>query len=395
MTKLLILGGGESHVPIIKTAQKIGVFSIVMDKNSNASGLKIADKAICSNGADKKEVLRIAKEQKVNGILSTGDYSVIPAAYAAQKLGLPSLGFDIAKLATNKGKLFSEFEKKKVSIPPRIVTRKFSEALDAVNELKFPIILKPEYSFGASKGVIRVNNKEELLEKYQFTKKYCLKKGIIVEKFLDGVEHTIESLIVNGKTNVTAISDKTRTKDLFCVATSLNYPSTQNKKIIKKLTILAKRANAAAGIKNGASHMEAISLMNKAYVIDFGSRGGAGGYIPAMIVPNLNGIEMMEKMILLALGKTVGQIESKKNKGLIYRFFSAKPGKIIKISGISKAKKISGLIDMKFYLKKGDSVNILSNQLQRPGFFVVVGKNRKDAEKKADLIENTIKIITK
>ena len=101
MMKLLILGAGVSHIPIIKTAQKLGLFTVVMDKNPKALGLKIADKPICTNGAEKNEVFRVAKEQKVDGILSTGDYSVIPAAYASQKLGLPSIGYDIAQTLLN------------------------------------------------------------------------------------------------------------------------------------------------------------------------------------------------------------------------------------------------------------------------------------------------------
>ena len=53
-----------------------------MDKNPVAEGLKIARKGLNLDGGNRDEVLKVAQNEKVHGILATGDYSVIPAAYA-------------------------------------------------------------------------------------------------------------------------------------------------------------------------------------------------------------------------------------------------------------------------------------------------------------------------
>ena len=47
------------------------------------------------------------------------------------------------------------------------------------------------------------------------------------------------------------------------------------------------------------------------------------------------------------------------------------------------------------HVKKGDRIEVLSNQLLRPGYFVVVGKNNQEAEKRAKLIQELVKIKTK
>ncbi|WP_162858682.1 ATP-grasp domain-containing protein [Candidatus Nitrosotenuis aquarius] len=393
--KLLILGGGVSHLAIINIANNMGLHTVVMDKNPAAKGLKIAKKAINLDGGNKEQVLSVAKAENIDGILSTGDYSVIPAAYAAEKINLVSLGSKTANLVTNKGELFSRFAKHGVPIPPRKVVTNFKDALGVVNKIGLPVILKPEYSYGASRGVIRVNSIEEFEKKFKFTQGFCLKKGIIIEKFIDGLEHTIESITINGKTSVLAISDKIRTSNPYCVATSLDYPSKQKKDIVRKLKLAAKKAIAASGIRNGASHIEAISLSGQVYVIDFGGRGGAGGFIPSVVVPRINGVNMMEAMIKIALGEKVGSLKPQFWNSVIYRFFVAEPGIVKSINGIRKAQKISWVVDLKIHVKKGDRIEVLSNQLLRPGYFVVVGKNNQEAEKRAKLIQELVKIKTK
>lgn len=392
--KILILGAGISHIPMLRTAKKMGLYTIVMDKDKNALGFKFCHKKIVLDASDKELVLQEAQEEKVDGILSTGDFSVVPAAYATEKLGLPSLGFNVAKLVTNKLKLFQRFKKHGIKIPKSFIAKNLRDAKKIVKKLGFPIILKPEASFGGSRGIIRVNSINELKKAWDFTKKNNLEKKIIVEKFLDGIEHTIESITINGKTKTLAISDKKRISDKYCVGMSLEYPSLQNRNIQNKLKKLVKNAVNSCGIKNGVTHIESISYKGNVYIIDFGARGGAGGYIPAQIVPELNGIQMMENMIRLCIGKNVKNLDSKHDNSIIYRFFKFPAGRIKRIRGQNKIKKFSWLIDIKLYVKKGDVIKHITDQLSRPGFFVVKGKNYTEVSKRAKMIEEIMIVET-
>jgi len=393
--KLLILGAGWSHIPGIRIAKKMGIFTVVMDKNPNAPGLKISDYGYILDGSNKENVLRIASKEGVDGILCTGDYSVIPASYASTKLGLSCIPYNIATLVSNKGKLFEKFRKCGVSLPKGKLVSNLKEAKSYAQELGFPIILKPASSFGGSRGVIRVENSAHLSERYYYCKKNNLDPKIIMEQFLPGIEHTIESITINGKTHTLAISDKIRTTGAYCVGLSLDYPSIQRKSIISKLKKQAGLAISASGIKNGVTHIEAISFKNEVYIIDFGARGGAGGYITSVVVPKLIGINMMEKMIQISLGEKISSLKPRFSQFVTYRFLSAKPGIVQEIKGIKKRKKIPGLIDLKVLVKKGDKIQILRNQLLRSGYFVVEGKNFKQIQERIKRIENTIKIVTK
>jgi len=64
---------------------------------------------------------------------------------------------------------------------------------DLINELEFPIIVKPAHE-GSSIGISKVNNEEELKQAYQVAKE--LDNIVIAEKWIEGKEYTAS--IVNG-----------------------------------------------------------------------------------------------------------------------------------------------------------------------------------------------------
>ena len=66
--KILILGAGISHIPMIRTAKKMGLYTIVMDKDKNALGFKFCHKKIVLDASDKELVLQEAQEEKVKDL---------------------------------------------------------------------------------------------------------------------------------------------------------------------------------------------------------------------------------------------------------------------------------------------------------------------------------------
>lgn len=392
--KLLILGAGSSHLPVIDLAKKMKIVTVVMDKNPSAIGFSICDKAINLDSINPSNVFNVAKKEHVSGILPTGDYSVYPAAYAAEKLGLPTIGTKIAKLVTCRSNLFQKFQNDGVPIPLGKKAKNVKQAIDIAKKIDFPLILKPGSSFGGSRGVIRVNNISELKSRFDHAMKNSLNDNIIIEEFIGGATHSIESLTVNEKTHVLAISDRERTSEVYCVDFRISYPSEQEDFLQTKIKFAVKKAIKSAGIKNGATHIEAISDNNRIYIHDFGARGGSGGYIPAVIVPNVCGINLMQKMILISLGKKIGSLKPRFKKSVVYGFFHPPPGKIKRIIGLNQVKQFPGVIDFQLHVKKGDRVSEITTGPERPGFYVVKGKNLDESKKRANLLENRFKILT-
>lgn len=89
MKKLFILGAGIYQVPLIKAARNLGYYTIVTSIPGNYPGFKYADKVYYENTTDYKALLEIAKEEKIDGVLTAGtDVAVISQGYIAENLGL-------------------------------------------------------------------------------------------------------------------------------------------------------------------------------------------------------------------------------------------------------------------------------------------------------------------
>ncbi len=394
MKKLLILGGGTSHLPIIELTKKMHVFAIVIDKNKDAIGLKTADRSFVKDGSNEHDVFKIAKQEKVDGILPTGDYSVFPSSYAAEKLGLPTFGIKIAKLVTNRSMLFKKFLKDKVPTPKVVVTKNVNHAKKIAEKIGYPLILKPGSSFGGSRGVVKINSDIELARMFSYTKNNSLSKNVILEEFIDGIGHSVESITIKGKTTTLAISDRIRNTSFYCVDTRINYPSIQNDELKSKIVEAAKKAIRSSGMNCGPSHIEIISKSGKVYVHDFGARGGAGGFIPTVIVPLVSGVNMMEKIILMYLGMDVGKMIPQKKNYVTFGFFNPNPGRVKKITGVRKVKQFPWVVDINLRLKEGDKMPIITSGPDRAGYYVIKASNNKKIRERNELIKKYIHIKT-
>ncbi len=103
MKKIMILGAGIYQVPLIETARKLGIYTIVVSIPGNYPGFALADKVYYENTTDYNTILRIAKEEQIDGIVTAGtDVAVITIGKVCDELGLCGFSLDAAKIAADK-----------------------------------------------------------------------------------------------------------------------------------------------------------------------------------------------------------------------------------------------------------------------------------------------------
>ena len=103
MKKLLVLAAGILQIPVIKKAREMGFYVIATDGNPAAVGLPLADKAIVANVADEEVMLRIVREEQIDGIIhSSSAVSINVMGRINDELGLSGISCDTAIRATNK-----------------------------------------------------------------------------------------------------------------------------------------------------------------------------------------------------------------------------------------------------------------------------------------------------
>ena len=87
--KLLILGAGIYQVPLIETAKRMGLETIVASIPGNYPGFALADKVVYENTVDKEAMLALAKAEQVAGVCVCGTDVCVPAqGYVCDQLGL-------------------------------------------------------------------------------------------------------------------------------------------------------------------------------------------------------------------------------------------------------------------------------------------------------------------
>ena len=98
MKKILILGAGIYQVPLIKKAKEMGLYTIVASIPGNYPGFSYADKVVYENTTSADAILKIAREEKIDGICTTGtDVAVITIGKVCDAMGLrgvPTKGGD-------------------------------------------------------------------------------------------------------------------------------------------------------------------------------------------------------------------------------------------------------------------------------------------------------------
>jgi len=389
---LLIIGGSYEQKPLIKKAQELGYTTIVIDLNEEAPGYLLADHSRKISTTDIDGAIKIAKEFNVIGVLTNSSESaIVTVAEVSKALSLPGIPVEVAECATDKELMKKKFKEFNLPTSDYIIATSLKEAKENILRLNLPAIIKPVDGAG-SRGVLRIDNIEELDFAFNYSINYSKKKRCIIEEFVEGIELSSDSMSYNGETEVLAISDKEKyISDKNYVAMNIVYQARFSQKEIFIAKELIKKVTKSVGIKEGPSHTEIIRKKeNDFVVIETAARGG-GFFTFSKVVPTISGLDTLEQIINLAVGKPV-DIKPKFNKGAVLRFLTADEGKITSLSGLEEAKKVKGVIDVGFFLKVGDIVKKIEKDGDRIGYMIITGKNAQDAIQISDKIVNILKV---
>ena len=109
MKKILLLGGSAQQIIAIKTAKRLGYYTVLCDFLEDNPGQYEADKFYLVSTTDKEAVLDVAQKEHVDGVLAYASDPAAPtAAYVGEKLNLPTNPYKSVEILCNKDK-FREF----------------------------------------------------------------------------------------------------------------------------------------------------------------------------------------------------------------------------------------------------------------------------------------------
>lgn len=396
MKKLLVLAAGILQVPVIKKAKEMGIYVVAADGSEHAVGLQLADKPIVVNITSEEEMLRVAREEQVDGVIHPcSEVSMNVMGRINDELGLSGISREAAIRATNKHLMREAFEAGNAPSPKSILTESAEDAWNHLqNDFTTDGILKPSRNSG-SRGIAKVTRdmpKDDFVKVYDIALLESRDKSVLIEQFIEGPEFSIEIIVWDGKVNVLTVTDKKTTEAPHFVELGHSQPSCFSAEDVEKLKAAAVAGVKALGVNNCACHAEAKLMDGKAYLMEIGARLG-GDFISTELTHLSTGIDMVAAAINCALGIEPCLVPTEEKHGVCIRYFCPKPGKLVSISNTEV------LNDPRVYLweiyhKEGDMIPEVTSSLSRSGHVIVTEKDAPSAIAYAESLLNEVKMVT-
>lgn len=402
MKKILIVCGGVHQVPIVKKAKELGYEVVNSNLYENSPSFKYADHTAVIDVLDYKKNFECAKKYDVDGVIAEqNELSIYTVAYVSEKLGLPSITTERAKLFTNKYLMRRFCEKNGFPYPRYKECNSVEEACAFFEELKGEMIIKPVDSY-SSKGVFKIEKLEDCSDYYPMAAYFSRNgKSVIMEEFIHGKEFTVDGIVINGQHYTMAISQKRHYDYNKNIACELYFSYVDDKYDYEYLRNMHNQLIEKTGLEFGLTHSEYKYSNGKYYLIEMAARGG-GNYIASKIVPAITGVDTYKLYIQSSVGECpkdsekdiVKSIKENAEKVAILHFFDiCTNGKKVKaIVGIEEIRKRKNVIDIALNFKEGDIVERAHDDGSRPGYVIIIGESKKDLEMEIQKIEKDLLI---
>ena len=304
MKKIMILGAGTYQVPLIKTAKRMGLYTIVVSIPGNYQGFALADAVYELDTRDKEEILKAAKKEQIDAICTSGtDVAVATIGYVCEKMGLSGIPQKAAAVLTDKALMKEAFLKGNVSAAYGMRVYSLQEAFEAGEKIGYPVVVKRVDSSG-SRGITVVNSAQDMQAAYEYAGKRSLCDYVLVEDFLQGTEIGVDGFVQDGRLVFLAPHGKFvyRGKNTT-VPVGHEFPYTCSSKVYEEIRRQMQAAVTASGADCCSVNADVFVDGDKVSIIEMGGRTGAT-CIPELI-SIYYGFDFYEKMIRSALGEKV------------------------------------------------------------------------------------------
>ena len=301
MKKILILGTSVYQVPLIKTAKRMGLYTIVASIPGDYPGFALADKVYHINTVDKEAILEMAVKEEIDGICTTGtDVAVATIGYVCEHRNLPGVSEEAAIRATDKAKMKEAFGKGNVSAARFQKVTSLEEVYQAADEIGLPVVVKRVDSSG-SRGISIVKKREDLEKAFYEALDRSYKDYALVEEMLGGLEIGVDGVVQGGKLVFLAPHEKfVYHSHSTTIPAGHGFPYRGSKRVQKEIEIQMQRAVEALGLDNCSVNADVFVDGDKVSIIEMGGRTGAT-CIPELI-SMYYGFDFYEKILQNALG---------------------------------------------------------------------------------------------
>ena len=304
MKKLLILGGAEAQVPVIQAAKKEGYYVVLCDWTTTNPGIKYADKHYQVSTLDTDAVIRVAVEEKIDGVISNSEPAMLNVSYIAEKLHLRGNSISGMETLLSKDRFRSLQEKIGVYAPKHFKAENEKAFLKAAENMLCPFVVKPAAS-SASRGttVVSSYDPEELKKLYRVNTDYSRDDCCVIEEYVDMPSLTMidgDLFVLNKEILWDGLFFNTRSSITPMIPMTCSIPFRGNSNQLSEIQDTLAKILDAADFTFGELNVEMYFTQDhRLFVIEINPRQGGAG-IPAFIFRHC-GIDMYKLLVTTAV----------------------------------------------------------------------------------------------
>lgn len=399
MKKIMILGGGENQMPLLKRAKSLGYYIVLCDFRDSVPGIAIADIHYKANTLSPEEVIKVGRKENVDGVVTNSEPAFTSMAKVAKELSLRCMSEVDTELYKNKY-LMREFCKAHdILYPAYHKCTTLEDALHFYHSINKKCIIKP-LDNSASRGVYSINSEKDLIELFELSKSFssALNPSVLIEEYITGTEFTIDGLMTPNGHKCLAISEKKHYAYNENVACQLLFENKNENFDYSVLRVVNDRLVNETNIPFGLTHAEYKFMDGKFYLIEIQARGG-GNFIATDIVPFISGIDSYTELIKWSVGDELGNFDFNysilSEKCSVLSFFDAPgDGGIVKeIKGLDFFDSIKDKMIYELHFGIGDKIEAAKDDSKRIGWYILKTDSRKELDAIMFEINKKFKII--
>ena len=383
MKKIMILAGGNDQIALIEELRRYfnnEVEILLVDMSDKVRAIPYADRFLKISTMDKDAVLKAAREEKIDYILTAcGDQPLSTMAYVATEMGLSTyLTEQDVRDLTNKRFMKNKMVQSGIPTAKHIYIDKSWDG--KLPDFTYPLVVKPVDSNG-SKGVKKVFSRNELETSLQEAFRYSLSGDVIIEEFKEGEELSVD-VYVEGTTakllSITASKKIQENKDSFTIIQSY-YPAPTDYKEERVLEVCQKIAN-AWHLHDTPLLVQMIQKGDSYNVLEFSARMGGGSKY--RLIQVLSGVDIMKVYVEMVMGEKPHVEPKKQYNNAIMSYIYCYPGVYESVEGLDELKTRGIILDYFIYRGADSLIEKSNTSSDRAAGFLVVGDSQEEVEKK-------------
>jgi biotin carboxylase len=399
---VIIIGASDLVMPAYRIARedlKLGI--IAVDYNPDSPGMRYADTSVVVSTKEVDAVVAaitaLRQSHCIKGVFTCGADVEITVAAVAEALNLPGIPVEVARRCNDKLLMHRYLDQVGFGDKAkyRVVTT-LADVMAAADLVGFPCIVKPLDNC-ASRGVQRVETREELVAAYELAVSFNGERGgeVLIEECLEGSKHTIEMIAYEDTWHLLSIIDTHYISPRWPCETGLNT-TVQPQETQDRMFAFSEQVSRLIGIGFNA-HKVDINLAADGTIklIELTARL-SGGFHCQYASPLAFGSNDIRAALKLSVGLPLDHedIRHQYERGAAVSAVFPEPGRIVAISGVDEAKKMPGVAQIFVWKKPGDTVGPYFNSADRPAFVIAGGATTAEAVRNAEMARDAIRIET-